>query len=156
MLFIILISIKKIKLLFLLIIIFITQYFITTEQFYHLGNSRFEMYNMLGDINWLNTIIGGNRNLTFQFGTQDLLFHNGFLTFIFDYGLLALITIILIFKLVYDDLKRRNYYISILTIFFIYNLFEPSNIFGNWGSIVPFWWFLFNANKSNNVRYSLH
>ena len=49
-LFIILIFIKKIKLLFLLIIIFITQYFITTEQFYHLGNSRFEMYNMLGDI----------------------------------------------------------------------------------------------------------
>ena len=95
-------------------------------------------------------------------GNQDLLvnddgikFHNGYITTIMEFGFFGFLIVFFIVQHVFKDLKRNNWFVTPLTIIFIFNMFEPSNVFGNWGSLIPLWWFLFNSkNYVRNFIYT--
>ncbi|MEC9303165.1 MAG: hypothetical protein VYD59_01845 [Bacteroidota bacterium] len=144
----------KIKIYLFLPLTILVLSFLSIDQIYELGNQRFDMYNIFSSTNWFYLLIGGDNSLM---KIDDLTFHNSYLTLIFSYGLVGTLLVLYIIKSVYKDVIRNDNSVTVLLIFFTYNLFEPSNIFGNWSTIIPFWWHFFNSKKPlQNVRNIIH
>lgn len=142
---------KKIKVYYLLLMLISAILLIDIDVIYELGNNRFEMYDYLFDSNLLELLFIGNENLLLL---DDLKFHNGYLSLIVEAGVIGSIISISILIIVFKNLKASKGLVTPLFIFFIYNFFEPSNVFGNWASLVPLWWYLTNT-KIKHVRNTL-
>lgn len=138
----------KVKIYFYLLFILIFIGFASTEFIFELANQRFEMYDIFQKLDIFYLIFEGNQDLLFN--DDGLKFHNGYVTTIMEFGFFGFLIVFYIVHQVFKDLKRNNWFVTPLTIFFIFNMFEPSNIFGNWASLIPIWWFLFNSK--NYVR----
>jgi hypothetical protein len=143
---------KKIKVYLILIIFIVSFFLIGKDMFYELGNNRFEMYDYFDRINFLELVFFGNENLLLL--DNDLKFHNGYLSLIIETGVMGSLIVIFILIMVFQNLKVSKGLVTPLFIFFMYNLFEPSNVFGNWGSLVPLWWYITNT-KTRHVRNTL-
>jgi hypothetical protein len=112
------------------------------------GNSRFEQYPELLKLDWGALLTSG----TTEDQLLGLKLHNGYLSVIIEYGLLGVAMLIYISRNVLRNLSTRGVLHNVFFLFLCYNLFEPSNIFGNWSSLIPFWW---NFFYQKNVRHSL-
>lgn len=112
------------------------------------GNSRFEQYPELMKLDWGALLTSGTTNDKLL----GLKLHNGYLSVVIEYGLLGAALIFYISRDVVRNLSTQGILGNVFVLFFCYNLFEPSNIFGNWSSLIPFWWYFF---YQRNVRNSL-
>lgn len=113
-----------------------------------LANERFEQYPILFSLDLKEALVLGSDD--FVYG--DLSLHNGFINVILDYGLFGLFLVIVLIRNVFKEVVRKGLLMIPVFIVTLYNCFEPSNILGNWVSIIPFWLIYFNKD----VRYSFY
>lgn len=122
--------------------------FLPKEVLLEAGNSRFEQYPELFKLDWGGLLTYGTTNDKLL----GLKLHNGYLSVIIEYGFLGVALLVYISRNVFRNLSTRGVLGNVFILFLCYNLFEPSNIFGNWSSLIPFWW---NFFYQKNVRHSL-
>ena len=112
-----------------------------------LGNSRFEQYPELLKIDWVYVLFSGRDNEIIN----EHKFHNGFLSTIIEYGLFGVVVVAYATREIWRNLSKYGMLNNTFILIVLYNCFEPSNIFGNWSSLIPFW-FIFFIQKQAAAR----
>ena len=112
-----------------------------------LGNSRFEQYPELLKIDWVDVLFSGRENEIIN----EHKFHNGFLSTIIEYGLFGVVVVAYATRGIWRNLSKHGMLNNTFILIVLYNFFEPSNIFGNWSSLIPFW-FIFFIQKQAFAR----